>query len=126
MACDQRQVQRRSEIQPCVQRRRSTKSRPKIATAPAQRSIPFASEATWQERERRRWNGVKHVKATDAYRNMAAERSADPDAARDVPRTPDPLNRQTSKRVWEKSVQQWRSELQRWAEPVSFSPVSSS
>ena len=126
MACDQWPAQRRSE----KQRR---KSRPKIATAPdtsvkdkAQRSPPYATEERWQERIRHRREGVQHVKKTKPYRNMAAERSADPDAARDAPRTPDSSNREVSKREWEKSVQRWRSDLQRWAKPVSSSPVSSS
>ena len=88
--------------------------------------ILYATEERWQERIRHRREGVQHVKKTKPYRNMAAERSADPDAARDAPRTPDSSNREVSKREWEKSVQRWRSKLQRWAEPVSSSPVSSS
>ena len=61
-------------------------------------------EEDWQRRIRHRRAAVTHIKCTPEYVAANAHSSR--------PRTPDPEDRNVSKRSWEKSVKAWRRDLQ--------------
>ena len=65
--------------------------------------VQVVTEADWQRRISHRRAVVSYVKSTWEYKAAAANSSC--------PSTPDPENRDVSKRKWEKSIQTWRRDL---------------
>ena len=65
--------------------------------------VQVVTEADWQRRISHRRAVVSYVKSTWEYKAAAANSSC--------PSTPDPENRDISKRKWEKSIQAWRRDL---------------
>ena len=72
-----------------------------LCVSPILSDVRFAN---WQRRIRHRRAAVTHIKCTPEYVAANAHSSR--------PRTPDPEDRNVSKRSWEKSVKAWRRDLQ--------------
>ena len=72
--------------------------------------VQVVTEADWQRRLSHRRAVVSYVKSTWEYKASAANSSRPP--------TPNPEDRNVSKRMWEKSIQTWRRDLK---DLVSFS-----
>jgi hypothetical protein len=72
-----------------------------------------ADETVWRRRCETRHQGVVHMKTNDLY-FQAMWAAHEKNIAR--PRTPDPFDRSTSKREWEKDMMRWRKELHRIAQ----------
>ena len=66
--------------------------------------VQVITEADWQRRVSHRCATVRYVKSTWEYKASAANSSR--------PSTPNPEDRDVSKRVWEKSIKTWRRDLQ--------------
>ena len=66
--------------------------------------VQVVTEADWQRRLSHRRAVVSYVKSTWEYKASAANSSR--------PSTPNPEDRDVSKRVWEKSIKTWRRDLQ--------------
>lgn len=65
--------------------------------------VQVVTEADWQRRLSHRRAGVSYVKSTWEYKTSAANSSRPP--------TPNPADRNVSKRMWEKAIQTWRRDL---------------
>lgn len=72
-------------------------------------TLPEATEEDWERRHAKRQAAVQNVKASQEYSEFYA--SHDPDAGIPAPRTPDPMDRNISKRHWEEQVRVWRTTL---------------
>jgi len=76
------------------------------------RPPPEASEEEWERRHAKRQSAVACVKTSTEY---VAFHGTRPSGASDVgvpaPKTPDPMDRNISKRTWEDKVRQWRTDL---------------
>ena len=71
--------------------------------SPILNDVRVVREEDWQRRIRHRRAAVNHIKCTPEYVAANAHSSR--------PHTPDPEDRNVSKRSWEKSVQAWRRDL---------------
>ena len=91
---------------PCV--RSNAKRTEPMYVSVIPREVQVVTEADWQRRCSHRRAAVGYVKSTWEYKASAANSSRPP--------TPDPEDRNISKRVWEKSIQTWRCDLQVVAE----------
>ena len=65
--------------------------------------VQVVTETDWQRRIGHRRATVSYVKSTWEYKASAANSSR--------PSTPNPEDRDVSKRAWEKSIQTWRQDL---------------
>ena len=76
---------------------------------------PHASEDVWNHRIQHRKNSVAAIKATEEYVIFDEERS-DPNFSyfEALPTTPEPMNRQLSKRDFESQIMNWRRNLRQW------------
>uniref|UniRef100_A0A7S4VCR6 Histone RNA hairpin-binding protein RNA-binding domain-containing protein n=1 Tax=Alexandrium monilatum TaxID=311494 RepID=A0A7S4VCR6_9DINO len=81
--------------------------------ARGQRPLADASEEDWQRRAEKRQAAVAAIKDSQEYRALQAARSQGK-ATSAVPGTPDPNDRETSKRSWEAKVMHWRNALKEW------------
>lgn len=72
-----------------------------------------ADETVWRRRCETRHQGIVLMKTNDLY-FQAMWAAHEKNIAR--PRTPDPFDRSTSKREWEKNMMIWRKELHRIAQ----------
>ena len=72
----------------------------------------------WEQRVERRTYAVSLMKNTDLYRlaSMVAAIEGDDGA----PRTPDPRDRSTSKRVWEAKVWKWKADMHTFCEDHGY------
>lgn len=77
--------------------------------------MPPASEEEWQRRITKRRAVVSNVKETPEYQAMLNSRDQHPSSA--APTTPDPTDREISKRRWESLVMQWRTAVRQWPPP---------
>lgn len=84
------------------------------AAARGQRPLAEASEEDWQRRAEKRQAAVAAIRDSEEYRVLWERRSQGDPRAANVPGTPDPNNRETSKRSWEAKVMQWRNALKEW------------
>ena len=64
----------------------------------------------WQRRVEIRKAAVVSIKASVEYRSLQADREAGDDMDA-IPDTPNPHDREISKRSWEKKVMDWRNAL---------------
>ena len=90
------------------------------------------TEEEWRRRHHKRRDAIRIIKEGPAYQSFLRGDSPSakwrhlpmvvpvlPDALRpDVPVVPDPMDRSISKRMWEASVMNWRTQLRPWGEPV--------
>ena len=76
---------------------------------------PHASEDDWNHRIQHRKNSVAAIKATKEYVKFDEERS-DPNFSyvEALPTTPEPIDRQLSKRDFESQIMNWRRNLRQW------------
>ena len=86
-------------------------------------------EGEWQRRHHKRRGAIATIREAPAYLAFAAARLAEDPRALAVmgdahgmlirpPVTPDPEDRRMSKRFWEATVMNWRTDLRPWAPPV--------
>ena len=74
-----------------------------LRVSPILSDMLLFTEEDWERRIRHRRAAVNHIKCTPEYVAANAHSSRPP--------TPDPEDRNVSKRSWEKSVQAWRRDL---------------
>lgn len=79
------------------------------------RPLAEASEEDWQRRAEKRLAAVNAIKDTPEYRTLQVDRALGRGGAGAVPGTPDPDDRETSKRSWEAKVMQWRNAVKEWS-----------
>lgn len=77
------------------------------------RPPPPATEEEWQHRQEKRERQVRNVKNHADYLAFTKAREEEKEHL-NQPRTPNPRDREISKRQWEYQVQQWRAHLSRW------------
>mmetsp|Transcript_7680 Transcript_7680/g.16889 ORF Transcript_7680/g.16889 Transcript_7680/m.16889 type:complete len:331 (-) Transcript_7680:19-1011(-) len=89
-------------------------------TSPARGSVPQAqpraavdgeepTEEDWQRRIDKRRSAISNFKETADYKEYSTARDEGDESAMQVPRTPDPDDRELSKRTWESQVAGWRN-----------------
>lgn len=80
--------------------------------------MPAAPEETWEERHAKRRNMIAVVKATSEYEAFwVSQPSTDSSAFEGcvpAPTTPDPMDRNISKRHWDAALKTWRKDLRAW------------
>ena len=89
-------------------RRRKRRSMPRSSCVEAKRRD--LTEEEYQRRHEKRGNVVHSVRATQEYERMSWYR----DAGIPAPTTPDPHDRQISKRQWELEMSRWRKNLREY------------
>lgn len=79
-------------------------------------ALPEATEEDWRRREAKRHSTVNAMRASPEYQCYKERRARNdiPPGAVPVPKTPDPEDRNVSKRRWEWEVRQWRDALRQW------------
>jgi len=80
------------------------------STPPVVEVGDMLSEEDWHKRKEKRVNLVQSIKTTPEYEKMSSSRSTGTPA----PSTPDPRDRQISKRKWEAEVMRWRNALREY------------
>jgi len=80
------------------------------STVPVVEAGDKLSEEDWHKRKEKRVNLVQSIRTTREYENMSSSRSTGTPA----PSTPDPRDRQISKRKWEAEVMRWRNALREY------------
>mmetsp|Transcript_10247 Transcript_10247/g.35887 ORF Transcript_10247/g.35887 Transcript_10247/m.35887 type:complete len:212 (-) Transcript_10247:111-746(-) len=82
------------------------------------RPMPAAPEETWEERHSKRRNMIAVVKATSEYEafwvSQPSAASSEFDGCVPAPTTPDPMDRNISKRHWDAVLKTWRKDLRAW------------
>jgi len=110
----QRYEVRMGEQTPGGKRLRSAIREP--STTWAVPGLPEATPEEWERRLRKRHAAVVAIKAMPEYHQAATLRAAGAISAEELPLTPDPEDTTASKRQWESSVMQWRSQLRQLIE----------
>ncbi len=101
-------------LAPAFTRRTEHSAMSRAAATKSSRTIN-ENDADWQRRLRHRREGVAAVKRSSDYRYASAVQDLrlllSPRTGDEMPPTPDPHDRSTSKRSWEASMQRWKRQL---------------
>ena len=76
------------------------------AQAAREARIVNVNDAEWEERLRKRIICIELIKASGLYRTPWSASTQEP-----IPTTPNPYDREKTKRQWESSIQTWKKQL---------------
>jgi len=86
-----------------------------VGAAEQQQQQQPVSEEVWQVRGEKREGVVAMVRASEEYQHLERLRRGSRADVASAPRSPDPWDRNISKRRWEDDVRTWRAALRSWS-----------
>jgi len=111
-----RRTRQRYEAQMNAQTPGGKRLRSTVTDPPNPWAAQEATPEDWERRLRKRQAAVVAIKAMPEYEKATALREVGAVSAEELPLTPDPEDTSASKRQWESSVMQWRSQLRQLVE----------